>query len=133
MDDPKYLLESLSMDPSPFVIGDNCTVTTDLFYNVTSGETTGGTLSLSIFGPNSDNCSMNVIVSKSYDLCDVVSSKCPIEAGTNFTSSFIIPDTMIPSNTTAGIYMINGEFKTKNESLGCISSLVQFVKEQSKF
>ena len=133
MDDPKYVLESLSLDPSPFVIGENCTVTIDLFYNETSGETTGGTLSLSIFGPNSDDCCMNLIGSVSYNLCEVVPSKCPIKAGTNFTSLFIVPDTAVPSNTSPGIYMINGEFKDQNdESLGCISSLVQFVKQQSK-
>lgn len=130
MDDPKYILQSLSLDPAPVVIGENCTVRTDLFYNETEGDTTAGTLSLSIYAPNMKNCSMDLIGSVAYNLCDVVASKCPIEAGTNFTSLFIMPDTTIPSNTSAGIYMINGEFKDQNQqTLGCISSLVQFEKQ----
>lgn len=128
MDAPEFMLESLSLDPAPVVIGENCTIKTDFFYNATSGsQTTAGSLALIIYEPNTKNCSMDVLAEVSYDLCDIVSSKCPINAQTNFTSLFIVPNTTIPSNTTAGIYMINGEFKDQEGyTLGCISSLVQF-------
>eukprot|EP00483_Globobulimina_turgida_P011804 UN11826 len=128
MDSPLYTLETISIDPAPIVIGQNSTIRTELYYNESSTTTTtGGNLLLTIYAPDLDDCTMNAIGNVLYNLCDVVASQCPIVPGTNFTSLFIVPDTSIPTNTSAGIYMINGEFKDQNgTALGCISTLVQF-------
>eukprot|EP01083_Nonionella_stella_P252148 869137_1 len=103
MDSPQYTLQKMEINPSPVIVGQNCTVTTDWYYNKTSTTaTTGGNLLLTIYSPDINNCQMEQIGNVLYDLCDIVSSKCPIIPGTNFTSLFVVPDSIMPQNTSPG-------------------------------
>eukprot|EP01084_Bolivina_argentea_P016139 30228_1 len=130
MNDPKYILQELRVKPAPVVIGSNCSVKSTLFYNSSQGDTTtNGSLVLRVYKANPTDCTMlgigHVI---RYDLSKVV-KPFPIKAGSNFTSSFNVSSQTIPQNVSAGIYMVNVEFIDQNDkTLGCISTLVQFVK-----
>ena len=127
------MLQSLSIKPAPVVIGQNSTFNASLYFNETDTTqmTTNGSLILTISAPNRFDCQMTIIQFIEYNLCEVA-SKCPIEPGTNFTSSLTLPDTAIPPNNPPGIYMINGEFTDQTgETLGCISSLIQFATNKT--